>query len=95
MLKRFLMVLGVVSLLLPMPTVAEANDNGAYLLGGIVGGLLLGEALDNHRRYREPVYIEEPVYEKQCYTQWVRRWSEYRHAWVSKPQTYCDWVRVR
>ena len=97
MLKKLMIALGLVAALMVTVPAAHAGNEGAYVLGGVIGGLLLGEALDNNRnapRHGYPVYIEEPVYEKRCYTRWVKRWSEYRQTWVRKPRTQCEWVRV-
>lgn len=97
MLKNLMIALALVATLMTVAPAAHADNEGAYVLGGVIGGLLLGEVLDNHRhvpRHGYPVYVEEPVYEKQCYTRWVKRWSEYRQAWVRKQRTYCEWVRI-
>lgn len=79
---------------------ASANNDTAWFLGGMVGGLVLGEVLDGPRPY-PPAYpsgryyvYDEPVYEKQCYSRWVKRWSEYKQTWVKVRKTRCEWVRV-
>lgn len=94
--KKIIVLLVALALILPLAP-ARADNEGAYILGGVIGGLVLGEILENDRPYRPygyPVYVEEPVYEKQCYTRWVKRWSEHRQAWIRKKKTHCDWVRV-
>lgn len=76
---------------------ADANDNGWYALGGVVGGLVLGEILQDNRRPvypAYPAYVEEPVYERQCYARWVRVWDDYRNRWIKVRKTRCEVVRV-
>lgn len=97
MLKKLMIAVAFVATLMALTPTAQAGNEGAYILGGVIGGLILGEALDDNRRphrHGYPVYVEEPVYERQCYTRWVKRWSEYRQAWVRKQKTHCEWVRV-
>lgn len=115
--KKVIIIVSVITMILsflPAPAIAD-NDDSAYLLGGIAGGLLLGQIIENNRpryygypvydgpvysappRYRGPVYVDpayETVYEKRCYTRWVKRWSEYRQAWIRKKKTICEWYRA-
>jgi len=84
---------------------ANNNNNGWYALGGVVGGLVLGNVLQNNRPYPAypaypayptypayPAYVEQPAYEKQCYARWVRVWDEYRNTWIKVRRTKCEWV---
>lgn len=107
MLKKIILVFGIVAMMTYASMPARANnDDTAYFLGGVVGGLLLGEVIQNNSPryyyppppYGYPVYdgpvYGGPIYQKQCYTRWVKRWSESRQIWVRKRRTVCNWVRV-
>ena len=107
MLKKIILVFGVVALITYASVPARANDDAAYFLGGVVGGLLLGEVIQNNSPryyypppppygypfYDGPVY-GGPIYQEQCYTRWIKRWSESKQIWVRKRRTVCNWVRV-
>lgn len=95
--RKIAIALAAVLVVSMMVERAEANDNGWYAFGGLVGGLILGEALENNRRPAYPaypVYVDEPVYERQCYARWVRVWDNYRDRWIKVRKTRCEVVRV-
>lgn len=74
------------------PVSAMAGEKGAYLLGGIVGGLILSDIFNNHHRhnnYQQPVYAAPPpaVYDCDVYT--VRRWDPYTHSYYYTQERNC------
>lgn len=78
-----------------------SNDDAAYFLGGMLGGMILNDALRGPRyyapppppRYYAPAY-DEPVYERVCTRRWVRVWDKNRHEYVKVRRKTCELVRV-
>lgn len=64
------------------------------VLGGALGGLIVGEAIGNHRHDRiveRRVYVyDEPEYEPYCYVKKVRYYDRYRDVYVVKKRTICE-----
>lgn len=81
-----------------VPTMsAHANDDAAYFLGGMLGGMILNEALNPRPRYyeRAPVVVyDEPVYERVCTRRWVRVWDRATHTYVKVRRKQCQLVRI-
>jgi hypothetical protein len=74
------------------PASAGNNDDVAYFLGGMLGGLVLGEITRDHPRYVERVYIEEPEYERVCRTKIVRVYDPNYGTYVKRKKRFCSWV---
>lgn len=77
------------------PVMADNSEEVAIgILGGVVGGLILGEVLERPR-YREPVrvyeYYEEPVMVRRCVTKY-RRYYDSMGNLVRRPVKKCYWV---
>ena len=71
------------------------NNEGWYAFGGLLGGLLLGQALSNPGPgvYAAPSPYAAPVSPQQyCATEWQRRWNEVYQAWEKIPYTVC-WMQ--
>lgn len=88
-------------LLSATPALAD-NDDAAYLLGGIAGGLFLGEVLQNNRNpvyqnnYYEnapPQYYEEgpPPPVQRCVVKY-KSYYDYMGNWVRRPVRKCYWA---
>lgn len=95
LLAAAILAMGVSSLSVPA---YAGNDDAAYFLGGMLGGMILNEALNPRPRYYAPpvrVYEEEaPVYERVCTRRWVKVWDRYRHEYVKVRRKSCELVRV-
>jgi hypothetical protein len=63
------------------------NDEGWYVLGGVVGGLLLGEAI-NRNEYHERPRRKQHV----CRTEWNVVWDPYYYEYINVPRQIC-WYR--
>lgn len=77
------------------PAMADNSEEVAIgILGGVVGGLILGEVLERPR-YREPVrvyeYYEEPVMVRECVTKYKRYYDSMGNL-VRRPVKKCYWV---
>lgn len=96
-------LLATVALAIGLTTAAtvpsHAGDDAAWLVGGIIGGMLLNEGLNHHhhgynRPYRGPVYVyDEPGYRQVCRTVWVREYDPYYDEVMQVPKERCRWVR--
>lgn len=77
------------------PIQAQAGDDAAYLLGGILGGLVLGNAMNRHEHYSPPpaayVIEESPEYVRICRNQWVNYYDPYGN-YVRGQRRVCEWV---
>lgn len=74
------------------PANAGNNDDVAYFLGGMLGGLVLGEITRDRPRYVERVYIEEPEYVQVCRTKIVRVYDPNYGTHVKRKKRFCSWV---
>jgi hypothetical protein len=76
------------------PSYADNSEEVAIgILGGVVGGLILGEVFERPR-YREPVRIyeyEEPYMVRECVTKY-RRYYDSIGNYVRRPVKKCYWV---
>lgn len=75
---------------------AKAGNDAGYLIGGIIGGLILGEALSNNRHrhhYYDDAYAYErtPQYVRLCRTHWVG-YYDYYGRYREQPRRVCEWV---
>ena len=77
-----------------MPASADNSEEVAIgILGGVVGGLILGEIFERPR-HREQVRVyeyEEPVVVRECVTKY-RRYYDSMGNWVRRPVKKCYWV---
>ncbi len=76
------------------PSYADNSEEVAIgILGGVVGGLILGEVFERPR-YREPVRVyeyEEPYMVRECVTKY-RRYYDSMGNYVRRPVKKCYWV---
>lgn len=89
-----LLIVSLAALIVATATLpAQAGgDNPWPVIGGVVGGLLLGEALrDNrhHTRPRSPYYYEQSYYDN-CWIEYRRVWDPYLHRFITQKVRYCD-----
>lgn len=63
------------------------DNEGLYIAGGILGGLLLGRALAQP----EPVYVVPQRPREVCGTRWTREWNAVYGEWERVPHTVCYW----
>jgi hypothetical protein len=77
-----------------VPAQADNSEEVAIgILGGVVGGLILGEVFERPR-YREPVRVyeyEEPYMVRECVTKY-RRYYDSMGNYVRRPVKKCYWV---
>ena len=89
MLKK-IMVLVVASIsLYSVP--ANAGNEGA-IIGGVIGGLFLGELLNNHHSHRHNDYYEEHYYSPpppRCKVVWERVWDYEIGMYRDIPRKIC------
>ena len=90
--KKLLIAASIMALLV---TPAQAGKKTNYLLGGILGGVVLGGILYDHNRR---TYVEEQrVYvrpaHQECRTQWYQEWNPHYRMYENVPRTVCYWVQ--
>lgn len=90
-----------VALTLSLTPAKAGNNDAALIIGGILGGIVLNEALSGPRYYAPPprvyyappppryYYDEEPAYVRDCYTKVVRRWDPYQNRYVRVHKRVC------
>ena len=73
---------------------AKAGNDAAYAIGGLIGGLILGDVLSNNNRHRhyDNVYVYEttPQYVRVCRRQWVG-YYDYYGRYIQQPRKICEW----
>lgn len=91
--KKFiaaLVALAVLATATVTPATAFDARDGALLFGGIVGGLVLGEALDR-RAPPPPDFYSEDAPVRVCKIKRYQVWSDYYDDWVIKRKRVCYW----
>jgi hypothetical protein len=89
-----LIVASVAAMVALAPASAMAGDDAAYLLGGIVGGMVLGGIFNNHHdnynryEYQQPVYAAPPPTYR-CEWIKVRRWDPYSGRYYYTTEQNC------
>lgn len=90
-----------VALTLSLTPAKAGNNDAALIIGGILGGIVLNEALSGPRYYHAPpprvyyapppsyYYDEEPAYVRECYRKIVRRWDHYQNRYVRVHKRVC------
>ena len=79
-----------------LPSYADNSEEVAIgNLGGVIGGLVLGEVLEKPRHYHEPVrvyeYEEEPVMVRRCVTKFKRYYDSMGNL-TRRAYKKCYWV---
>ena len=104
--KKILAALAVLlALSIASPQAAKADNDTAWFLGGVAGGLVLGDMLNPRPRayYPAPVYVQpvypapvyvEPVYPAPVYVQPVYG-QRCKRKWVRVWDPSVGWVSVR
>jgi hypothetical protein len=91
--KKFILASLALLMALLVTVPAQAND-GAAIVGGVIGGLILGDILRNGHGHRHSNGIhyryEDDYYYQACWIEYVRVWDHYRHRYVTKKVRYCD-----
>lgn len=77
-------------------TPAQAGDRTSAIVGGVIGGLFLGELLRHHHNYESypPQYVYQPAPpppHQVCGTQWTSEWNRAYQMWERVPHTVCWW----
>lgn len=89
--KTIAAVLAVATIAGSMVTVAppaKADNVGAGIAAGLIGGAIVGGAIAASRpAYGGPVYVAEPPPPPPCYWQRQRYWDGY--GWVVRPVQVC------
>jgi len=89
-----LLIASLAALMVASATVvpAQAGDQGLAIIGGVIGGLVIGEALRDHHHYprpRGPYYYEQSYYDN-CWIEYRRVWDPYLHRFITQKVRYCD-----
>lgn len=99
--KKILTSMSVVAIALMLTTPAKANNDVGVFIGGLIGGMVLNEALSGPRYYAPPprvyyapprpgyYYDEEPRYVRECFYKIVRRWDPYQERYVRVHRKVC------
>lgn len=74
------------------PAYADNSEEIAIGVGAFLGGLIIGEAVRSQPRYVERVYVEEPVYVRECRTRIVKRYDPRYDRVVRVKRKVCSWV---
>lgn len=96
--RKFIIALGIAASVFAVQP-AQAGNNPWPVIGGVVGGLLLGEVLTDHHRHHQPHYNEYPVYVqprgayRQCETYYRSEFDPYYGGYRQVPYTECWWTR--
>jgi hypothetical protein len=96
--KKLIIALGLASTILSAAP-ANAGNNPWPVIGGVVGGLLLGEVLSDHHRHGQTYYEQQPVYVqpraayRQCETYYRSEFDPYYGGYRQVPYTECWWTR--
>lgn len=74
---------------------AKAGNDAAIAIGGVIGGLILGDVLSNNHRHRHHhsnvyVYEETPQYVRVCRRQWIG-YYDYYGRYIQQPRKICEW----
>lgn len=91
-----LLIASLAALMVASATVpAQAGDEGLAIIGGVIGGLIIGEALRDHRHHPRPHrqrYYDYGYYsyERTCWTEYRRDWDPYARRYVTRGVRYCD-----
>jgi hypothetical protein len=95
--KKFLIAaVALVALTTATPSYAGNTEEVIIgVMGGVIGGLVLGEVLEAPRYYAPPppppVYYEEPAMVRQCVTKYKRYYDSMGNL-VRRPVKKCFWV---
>lgn len=95
--KKLIIALVMSAAVVASSVPARAGDEAAYAIGGILGGLILGDVLSNnhhhHRhRYYDDAYVYEstPQYVRVCRTHWTG-YYDYYGRYIQQPRRICEW----
>lgn len=88
--KILLLAISLSFLALP----AQAGNEGGAFIGGLIGGIILNDALNNHRHHHRPpkrsYYYEDYNYYSSCWTEVRREWDPYARRYYKRYVRYCD-----
>lgn len=90
--KKFLIAAVALTALFVTPSYADNSEEAIIgVMGGVIGGLVLGEVLERPR-YREPAVVyEEPVLVRECRTKYIKYYDSMGNL-VRRPVKKCFWV---
>lgn len=97
--KKLLTVLSIAAIMATTAAPAEAGRKGAYILGGVLGGLVLGGILHNNAQAApaapQPVYVRpQPIYEQRCWNEPRSQWNSYQGGYVTYYVQRCETYRI-
>ena len=92
---KIILALTAIFLLLANAPTAKADNSEEVaigILGGVIGGLVLGEVFDhNHHKHK----VKRERYVERCTVRWKRFYDPYYDAIVEQPIEKCWVERVR
>ena len=96
--KKLLTILSIAAIMSTSAAPAEAGRKGAYILGGVLGGIVLGGILHNNAQAApapQPVYRRpQPIYEQRCWNEPRSQWNSYQNGYVTYYVQRCETYRV-
>lgn len=96
--KKLLTVLSIAAIMATTAAPAEAGKKTNYILGGVLGGLVLGGILHNNAQAApapQPVYVQpQPIYEQRCWNEARSQWNSYRGGYVTYYVKRCETYRI-
>lgn len=92
--KKLIIALVMSATVIATSVPAKAGNDAAVAIGGVIGGLILGDILSNNHRHRHNnnVYVYEttPQYVRVCRRQWVG-YYDYYGRYIQQPRQICEW----
>lgn len=89
-------VLSLSMILVAVPSAKADNSEEVIIgvMGGLIGGLVIGEALNDRHHHHRKRYRREYIYierEPRCYNRWFEAWDPYLEDYVRVNRRVCEY----